>query len=82
MVVKFDADSYAECYPGTRAEEDVNVDSDDEPDFDKMDLVKCVLFFIFKGFAFVKIFCFIIRVIKKDQLVGGILIQMKNTALI
>ncbi|CAF1202444.1 unnamed protein product [Adineta steineri] len=33
-----DGDSYAECYPGTMAEEDVNIDSDDEPDFDKMDM--------------------------------------------
>lgn len=38
MSVKFDSDSYAECYPGTKAEEDVNIDSDDEPDYDKMDL--------------------------------------------
>jgi IK cytokine len=36
--LKFDDDSYAECYPGTMAEEDVNIDSDDEPDFDKMDM--------------------------------------------
>ncbi|CAF1403715.1 unnamed protein product [Adineta ricciae] len=36
--LKFSDDSYAECYPGTMAEEDVNVDSDDEPDFDKMDM--------------------------------------------
>ena len=29
----------ADCYKqGTRAEEDVNIDSDDEADFDKMDL--------------------------------------------
>ncbi|CAF4443160.1 unnamed protein product, partial [Adineta steineri] len=33
-----DGDSYAECYPGTMAEEDVNIDPDDEPDFDKMDM--------------------------------------------
>ena len=61
MSVKFDTDSYAECYPGsvswpnsighsrlhfeltghfyrTRAEEDVNIDSDEEADFTKMDL--------------------------------------------
>jgi IK cytokine len=38
MSVKFAADSYAECYPGTIAEEDVNVDSDEEADFAKMDL--------------------------------------------
>ncbi|CAF4746687.1 unnamed protein product [Rotaria sp. Silwood1] len=36
--LKFSDDSYAECYPGTMAEEDVNIDSDDEPDFDKMDM--------------------------------------------
>ncbi|CAF0832408.1 unnamed protein product [Didymodactylos carnosus] len=36
--LKFNADSYAECYPGTMAEEDVNIDSDDEPDYDKMDM--------------------------------------------
>ena len=38
MSVNFDTDSYSECYPGTRAEEDVNIDSDDEADFEKMDL--------------------------------------------
>lgn len=38
MEVKFDADSYSECYPGTRAEDDVNIDSDEEADFSKMDL--------------------------------------------
>ncbi|KAI0987885.1 hypothetical protein GJ496_005771 [Pomphorhynchus laevis] len=32
------SDSYAECYPGTAAEEDVNIDSEDEPDYNKMDL--------------------------------------------
>ena len=36
---KFDPDSYSECYPGTKAEEDVNIDSDEETDFSKMDLV-------------------------------------------
>ncbi|CAF3402198.1 unnamed protein product [Rotaria socialis] len=36
--LKFTDDSYAECYPGTMAEEDVNIDSDDEPDLDKMDM--------------------------------------------
>jgi IK cytokine len=36
--LKFSDDCYAECYPGTMAEEDVNIDSDDEPDFDKMDM--------------------------------------------
>lgn len=40
MEVKFDADSYSECYPGTRAEDDVNIDSDEEADFSKMDLGK------------------------------------------
>jgi len=39
MSVKFDTDSYSECYPGTKAEEDVNIDSDEEVDFTKMDLV-------------------------------------------
>lgn len=38
MSIKFDQDSYSECYPGTRAEEDVNIDSDEEADFSKMDL--------------------------------------------
>ena len=38
FTVKFSSDSYAECYPGTNAEEDVNVDSDEEADFSKMDL--------------------------------------------
>lgn len=38
MEVKFDQDSYSECYPGTRAEDDVNIDSDEEADFSKMDL--------------------------------------------
>jgi hypothetical protein len=62
----------------TRAEEDVNIDSDEEPDFDKMDLV------IFsKSFLFFKLrFLFILRVVKKVQLVDGILIQMKNIVLI
>ncbi|CAF1001705.1 unnamed protein product [Didymodactylos carnosus] len=36
--LKFSDDSYAECYPGTMAEEDVNIDSDDEPDYEKMDM--------------------------------------------
>jgi hypothetical protein len=31
----------------TRAEEDVNIDSDEEPDFDKMDLVIFSIFFLF-----------------------------------
>ena len=38
MSIKFDPDSYAECYPGTNAEEDFNIDSDEEADFTKMDL--------------------------------------------
>lgn len=34
MGFKFDtSDSYSECYPGTRAEEDVNIDSDEEGDY-------------------------------------------------
>lgn len=35
MSVKFDSDSYSECYPGTTAEDDVYCDSDDECDFDE-----------------------------------------------
>ncbi|RNA28418.1 Red [Brachionus plicatilis] len=38
MNISFDPDSYAECYPGTNAEEDVNFDSDEEADFSKMDM--------------------------------------------
>ncbi|KAI3381453.1 hypothetical protein SNEBB_000897 [Seison nebaliae] len=33
-------DYYTECYPGTMAEIDVDVESDDEPDFTSMDNVK------------------------------------------
>jgi IK cytokine len=38
MGLRFDpVDSYSECYPGTNAEEDVNIDSDDEADYSQMD---------------------------------------------
>jgi IK cytokine len=41
MGLKFDPlDSYSECYPGTHAEEDVNIDSDDEADYSQMDTGK------------------------------------------